>query len=110
VKEFVLNYLRYRRLGFDQLEAIDLSLSRPSSRPVVAGAAPAPAARVQLRIVKCSSPAALAGNATAPVSREWGAPHVTAAGIDVANKAFSPGFLPGPRSTGDATSITKKGR
>jgi hypothetical protein len=33
VKEFVLNYLRYRRLGFNQLEAIDLSLSRPSSHP-----------------------------------------------------------------------------
>jgi hypothetical protein len=134
VKEFVLDYARYRRLGFDMVESIDLALSRRSAAAHSAGVVAAhrllvpaerlvhayeasaqaerevraQAARAQLRLVKCSSPVALAGNATAPVSREWGAPHVTAAGIDVANKAFSPGFLPGPRPTGDATPQPRK--
>jgi hypothetical protein len=136
VKEFVLNYARYRRLGFDMVESIDLALSRRSAaahsaRAVAAHRLLVPvercvrayeasaqverdvraqAARAQLRLVKCSSPIALPENAMAPVSREWGAPHVTAAGIDVANKAFSPRSFRVHGSTGDATSTTKKGR
>jgi hypothetical protein len=47
VKQFVLDYARYRRLGFDQLEAIDLALSRRSVVPITAGPCRARGARAR---------------------------------------------------------------
>jgi hypothetical protein len=55
VKQFVLDYARYRRLGFDPLDAIDLSLSRrnvvPNTTARLQREREAIAARAQLRIV-----------------------------------------------------------
>ena len=106
--QFLLDYARYRLLGFDMVESIDLAMSR-------AGAAAhtserlarddrAREKRAGLRLVHSLPPAADRRPAAAPVSREWGGSGETAAGekklevsvahsasasSDVANKAFS---------------------
>lgn len=69
IREFLVAYGEYRRLGFSEVESIDFATSKPSAT---------------------AQKDSMLGEATiaaepGPVSREWGAMK-TAAGIDVANK------------------------
>lgn len=57
VKGFVLSYARYRRLGFDRGEALDIALMRSRVTPILAGKASREVSelqqrRSQLRVVK----------------------------------------------------------
>lgn len=56
VKGFVLSYARYRRLGFDRGEALDIALQRPRVAPIVAAEASsnerAIERRSQMKVVK----------------------------------------------------------
>lgn len=97
IREFLVAYGEYRRLGFSEVESLGFAMSKPS--------ATAPKETSLGEATIAADPG--------PVSREWGAMK-TAAGTDVANKrppcaAERPtAFLV---STGGATSIpTMKGR
>jgi hypothetical protein len=60
VKEFVLSYARYRRLGFSGADALDFALTRPAVKPITAARARRPStstarsigAHAQLRVIK----------------------------------------------------------
>lgn len=56
MKAFVLSYAHYRRLGFSEVESIDLALSRPRVTPITAAVArrdsKAQERRAQMRVVK----------------------------------------------------------
>ena len=57
MKEFLLNYAHFRRLGFTEVESLDFATSRPCVKPILAARARRKARielerRSQLRLVK----------------------------------------------------------